>query len=77
MKTITSGAVPHSASYWATLHDAVDRSVNFVKSAYQQRRLDAELSRLDAHLLRDIGLEHDEIARIQAGESVVPRSWIA
>jgi uncharacterized protein YjiS (DUF1127 family) len=77
MKTIASGASPQFASIWTAMHDVLDRSVNAVKSAHQQRRLDAELSRMDARLLRDIGVEQDEIARIQAGDSIVPRSWVA
>lgn len=54
---------------------AARRLAAAVQAAAESHRMRAELAGLDSHLLRDIGIEDDEIARLHAGDPIVPRSW--
>ncbi len=45
------------------------------RRAAAERRMRADLSELDAHLLRDIGVADDEIGRVRACEPFTPRAW--
>lgn len=54
---------------------AASRLAAAMRSALAARQARTELAGLDAHLLRDIGVADDEIARVHAGEAFVPRNW--
>lgn len=54
---------------------AARRLVAAVQAAAEARSMRADLAGLDSHLLRDIGIEDDEIARVQSRENFVPRNW--
>jgi uncharacterized protein YjiS (DUF1127 family) len=46
-----------------------------VKIALADHRLRAELAELDDHMLRDLGIAEDELARVHARDRFTPRAW--
>lgn len=43
--------------------------------AHAQWALRAELAALDDHVLKDIGIAHDELPRVRARDDFTPRAW--
>ena len=54
---------------------AVATMVASARKAAAQRHLRSELAAMDDSLLRDIGVDQDEIYLIRAGQVFTPRAW--
>ena len=46
-----------------------------VKQSFANRALRQQLAEMDTAMLRDIGIDQDEIWRIRAGHTFTPRDW--
>ncbi len=81
MKTTTyapQSLAPHGAAASITSGlAAVSRFLAGVKAYADDRRMRAELAELDPMLLKDMGVDTDEIARVQSAEVFTPRAWRA
>jgi uncharacterized protein YjiS (DUF1127 family) len=53
----------------------VKRLIGHVKAASAERAMRRELAGLDDALLRDIGIDDEEIHRVRALERFTPRAW--
>lgn len=85
MKSMTfeaqAGQLPIATGQTATvplsarIANGAQSFVASIRAEMADRRMRRELSNLDSHLLRDIGIETDEMPRVYSRERFVPRAW--
>ena len=72
-----AGAGDSTAGFGSTISNILGRWSAAWKEALALRRSLREISWLTDRELADIGLAHDEIVRLRASETFMPRGWRA
>ncbi len=65
--------IPQPAGFFERIKNAMTA----MRQVHDERLLRAELSELDDHVLKDIGIADDELHRVRSREPYTPRSWRA
>lgn len=58
-----------------TILARVKQTVTAMRQWQSERVMRAEMAQLDAHILRDIGIDEDEVARVRSRDQFSPRAW--